>query len=483
MAEQIAEKPKRYYVNVALILMFMLGFGFLPPFGPVTELGMKILGLFIGCIYAWTVGETVWPSVLALILLGMYGDGNVTATLSSAYGNQTLLMVVFSMLFCFAVSESGLLTVVAKKMLSLKFAERSQWALAGTFFATASIAGALTINAVPVVILLWAVFYDVCEELGLKPYDKYVTIVMVGIVICAYAGSMIPTYAGLAIIGFGIYSAVSGGATVPALQYILTTLAINVVLVALLTFAFKLIGPKIDYCPGDCLHFTKEELTFTTRHKLALLAALALCALMLLPSLLGTDNFLGQMLTKLGTLGSLALVPMVLMVCTYKKRSFLDMSEGMSKGVPWNLYFLLATALTISGAIVGKGTGISELLDMMMAPLLSGRSPIAIAAILVALSCVITNCINNVVTITILTPIAYSYMTAAGGEPLVIIALMTFICLQGVVMPAGSVCGAMLHGNVEWLKPGMIYKYATFGELVVIITTIIVGIPMAMLLF
>ena len=29
----------------------------------------------------------------------------------------------------------------------------------------------------------------------------------------------------------------------------------------------------------------------------------------------------------------------------------------------------------------------------------------------------------------------------------------------------------------------MIYKYATFGELVVIITTMIVGIPMAMLLF
>lgn len=50
---------KSYYIHMAIIVFFMIGFGFLPTFGPVTPMGMKILGIFLGCIYAWTIGETV----------------------------------------------------------------------------------------------------------------------------------------------------------------------------------------------------------------------------------------------------------------------------------------------------------------------------------------------------------------------------------------------------------------------------------------
>ena len=92
---------KKDYVHTILIIFFMFGFGFLPPFGPLTQLGMQILGIFIGCIYGWTIGEMIWPSLLSLIAVGFTDYSTVSAMFTSAFGNQTLLIVLFSLIFCF----------------------------------------------------------------------------------------------------------------------------------------------------------------------------------------------------------------------------------------------------------------------------------------------------------------------------------------------------------------------------------------------
>lgn len=102
---------------------------------------------------------------------------------------------------------------------------------------------------------------------------------------------------------------------------------------------------------------------------------------------------------------------------------------------------------------------------------------------MVLIGCIITNCINNIVTLTLLVPISLSFLTANGGNPLLMCALFAIILLQGVVMPAGSVLGALLHGNDEWLTPTLIYKYATLFELVLAIVVSLVGIPLGNFLF
>lgn len=47
------------------------------------------------------------------------------------------------------------------------------------------------------------------------------------------------------------------------------------------------------------------------------------------------------------------------------------------------------------------------------------------------------------------------------------------LSLQGIVMPSGSIVGALLHGNSKWLKPSMIYKCTIIGELAVLAVSII----------
>lgn len=161
----------------------------------------------------------------------------------------------------------------------------------------------------------------------------------------------------------------------------------------------------------------------------------------------------------------------------------MDFAMGMMKGVPWGLYFLLLAALTIAGLITSPATGISTLLINIVSPLLAGKSAAIFMAIMVVAACVITNCINNVVTISLLMPISLGFLAVNGGNPLLMASLLIIMCLQGVVMPAGSVLGALLHGNTEWLSAGGIYKYSIMAEIVLAAVICLVGVPLGNILF
>ena len=90
---------------------------------------------------------------------------------------------------------------------------------------------------------------------------------------------------------------------------------------------------------------------------------------------------------------------------------------------------------------------------------------------------------NNIVTYTLLIPLSLAFAGACGVSTALIVGILAIILCQGVVMPSGSVMGALLHANTSWLSTGMIYKYAICFEVVLAIVTIAVGIPVGYMLF
>ena len=46
-------KNKLYWMHSFISLALMFGFGFLPPIEPITAMGMKVLGAFLGLLYGW----------------------------------------------------------------------------------------------------------------------------------------------------------------------------------------------------------------------------------------------------------------------------------------------------------------------------------------------------------------------------------------------------------------------------------------------
>ena len=96
---------KNYYIHSLIGILIMVIFAFVPPFGPVTEVGVKVLGVFLGTMYLWTFVDTLWPSLFGVLMMGLTGFGNFNSLLSSTFGSPIVVMLFFVILMTGAITE------------------------------------------------------------------------------------------------------------------------------------------------------------------------------------------------------------------------------------------------------------------------------------------------------------------------------------------------------------------------------------------
>lgn len=94
MAQEMKNSQICYYVKCMAGIAFLFGFGYLPAIEPITPMGMRILGIFIGAIYLWSVAGVVWPALLAIVAYGMSGYVNMSAAISSGMGNTVVFQLI-----------------------------------------------------------------------------------------------------------------------------------------------------------------------------------------------------------------------------------------------------------------------------------------------------------------------------------------------------------------------------------------------------
>lgn len=61
------KKSNKRYIHIAIMFVLMFGMGFLPTFGQITPMGMKVLGVFIGLVYGWCFIDLTWTSILGFL--------------------------------------------------------------------------------------------------------------------------------------------------------------------------------------------------------------------------------------------------------------------------------------------------------------------------------------------------------------------------------------------------------------------------------
>ena len=60
---------KMTYIHIAIMFAIMFIVWNLPPFGMITELGMKVLGVFLGIVYGWIFIDLFWVSFMGFAML------------------------------------------------------------------------------------------------------------------------------------------------------------------------------------------------------------------------------------------------------------------------------------------------------------------------------------------------------------------------------------------------------------------------------
>ena len=83
-----------YFIKLAIMLLLMFGFGALPPMGQMNEVGMKVLGTFIGLLFGWSCLGIILPCFVGFVALSFSGIASPSELTMGCFGSEVVILLV-----------------------------------------------------------------------------------------------------------------------------------------------------------------------------------------------------------------------------------------------------------------------------------------------------------------------------------------------------------------------------------------------------
>ncbi len=470
------------FIHLPIALTIILIFWLLPPLAPITPIGMRVLGVFLGTLYGWNTCGFLWPSLLGLLAFVLSGYMTMAQTLAAGFGSTTCVLLLFAFLFLSIMTDSGASRFIALWIISRKCFAGRPWLLSWAFFA-ASYALCCVTTAVATIVLCWSILYTLCQSVGYHPGERYPTAMVIGVVYACEIGSVALPWRANPLLLMGAFESVSGIAT-NYLHYIAMTVPIALVCITLYIilckFLFHIDASRLTQANTKAL-CTADELTLSKQQKLGLIFLCVMVLAMLLSSLLPTASLLGTVLNRLTPAGILMAFVMLLMLTRLDGKPFFDF-KAAARCIQWETILLCAATLPITSALTNDATGIQPALQHLLNPLLSHTSPSIFTLLIFVIAVILTNFANNVITGIILIPVVYSFSVSMGLDASAIVILMCICVHFGLLTPVASPMAAILYSNTQWVKARDIFHYGLPALLVAITAIWLIGLPWAKLI-
>ncbi|MDA3730695.1 citrate transporter [Niameybacter massiliensis] len=481
------KQVKASYVNFLIGFAIMILFRFIPlgVLPNVTEIGLQVMGVFIGTIYLWSTVNPTVASIASICMLAMTDFAPAGGVLSTCFGNPTVVQMFFLMVFMGGLTNRKLTVYIARWIMTRKFIEGKPWVftlvmMLGTYLMS------VFIGAFAPIFLFWPILYGVFEEVGYEKTDEYPKLMVIGVVISALAGFPVPPYMsnGLALLGnyrglLGNFPSLTEGTTISDATYFIACFILGLVLVVTFVGIMKFIF-RPDVTP-----MKKMSIEMLERNPLPAMSkaqktyGIFLCIFifcMLIPSLLPNVPVL-SFINKNSLLVPIVLV-CILSLIQFEDGPVLRFGPVMGQDFAWPTFFLCTSAILIGGVLTNEATGVTPFLNTILSPIFNGMSGTVFTVVLLVLVVVLTNICNSLVIGMIMQPVVLTYCVAAGVSPAPIITLLIFtVLLTAACTPAASPFAAMLFGNKEYLTTTEVYKYTVVTVVIELLVILVLGIP------
>ena len=205
-------KNAKHYLNVCIGLALMLLFPLLPPVAPVTEIGMSILGIFLGMLWLWIMVDGMWPSILALLLVALsgyveaQGYAAVTSVFSAAFGNATVLLILLYMILFGPIGEIGLAEKFAAFLLRQKFLEGRPYLLIFMIVLCSYLLGGLG-DVLVSLFIMWPIVEEICRKCGTEKGSSFWNVMVASVFLGSVVGQPMLPFKGLVA---GLLATISG---------------------------------------------------------------------------------------------------------------------------------------------------------------------------------------------------------------------------------------------------------------------------------
>lgn len=453
----------------------------------VTHTSMIVTLIFFGVIYLWTFVDTVWPGLLGIVALIFSGYAPAGKVFSMFLGNPMVVMIFFLLMLAAAIVYSNLAQWVARYLMSRSFVNGRPWVLTATILGTTFIVAFL--DQVTSLFLMWPVLFTILEKAGFKKGDKYTSVMTVNIVIVALLSfSTDPFKGGAFYLLSNLHNlAASTGSTAVELNtaaYFAFALLISVCVIILLLLMMKFVY-RIDVSPLrklDAASINKEPLPpMNLQQKLVLFDFLLYAAWLLVPAIIGKGNPVGAFLAKNTLTGSI-LVVLILAVAMSKGKPIVDIMTS-NKLYAWRVFLLIAVAFLLGGIMTGKGTNVALVMEYGLRDLLGGMNYTAICICVILIGIIFTNFCNSVVLGLVLSPVLLAVAASFGVDSGPMMACFIYAVLIAACTPAASPFAALLYGQSDWIDPPAIARYTVISSGLVVLTLVVVGLPLAKMIF
>lgn len=442
-------------------LHLIIGFGvvalfwFMPPIEPITPLGMRCAGAFLGMVYLWSACDTLWPSLVGLFLLGISGyggEGGFNGLWMYAVGDYTVLLILFAMVLFGAMDCVGDTKYIAKWFLTRKIFKGRPIVFLSMFYACVFVLSAIC-SPITALIILWPISLSLMETLNITKEDAFWKYFFVGMFAVGTLSQPLLPFGGAQLIPYAAFQSMTAAMgtpmTIPMVQYIIVCLIMTALIMAIYIAVVKFIlrvdlskVKKIDPAMiEDQMALPPMDLT----QKLYLWMIPLYLLLILVPGFF-PNNIVCQGLNFLGPLGVTVLFVCLFLIVRLDGKPLLDFKEVAYHQFHWGIFFMIAAAVYGANTLSNEATGVPDFLIQALTPLLGGRSEMAFVAIMFTVALILTNFANNAAMAVILMPVVLNFSNELGIDPTPVATGVILMVFVAMLTPAASPHAGMMHG-------------------------------------
>lgn len=441
-----------YYICVAVAVFFMFIFGrIVPSFAGITPVGISMLGIFLGVLIVTMVtGETFWPAILGLFAMILCDYSSGSALLASWFGNVTIQQIIWVMALTGAVTESGAVNVLARKVLKIKALQGHPIRLITTLFLTVLVCAALVSSPTTMLLLWYPIVDTICEMCGIQKDSDLKRSLLLGIYIAAMGAYVLP-FKGIHLSSIAIISGImeASGLVFNSITYFITAtlviLAFVLVYIAFMCFVWKIDFTPLKEFDVDRMNLSEADMKMNGRQKILLGVMVFGIAFLLLSMVLPKESAILTFYNKIGSTWIWIFLFTVLCIIKDKDgKPFINGVKLLQTKTMWGIV-AVAGCFTICGtAIASDDLGIKTAISDFLAPILGNASWPVMVILCVAVSAIFTNLTNGMpVSFTInavCIPLACTMQLNGTGNATIL----------GVATILSSMCAMLTNGAIAY---------------------------------
>ena len=469
------EAKKVNIIHYIICAAFCLLFRFIPPFGGLTEMGVGIVGTFIGAVYGWIMIDMLWPSVLALVGIGL--SIGMNQMMVASFGSLTIVAMIVCMMAIGVAMKNGAFSWLAMKLLTNKFMAGKGYVILAVILLLAWCVGSF--NPIIMMMIFASFMISMFEQVGVKKDDKLVVIMFLAVAYQLMCGQILFPFMGTGLTYLMAYNNMFPQLPIPMGQYLTMMICMGlimlVVLLALLKFVFRVdVSPLANFKPeGGVPAATKGQ-------KQALIIFVIFMAMNIV--MIFAPEPIKGFLNQFGIVGIAMLLGALVPLLKDENGKSLGNLEELLHLVNWGQIMMVGYIMVVSTQMMMPTTGISAMMANLIKPFMA-LPPMVFIVVVLVLCMILTNIANNMLTAILCMPFLVNFGSMMGMNPVGMVCMMFILSEFALATPAASPVTGVAFSYTNWVSSGQMTKYGILLSVLLFIAFLIIGWPLQSIIF